>query len=77
MRKSIMIISLLLALVVVLSACQPTPQATQPPAAQQTPLTSPPAVSGEPVTLRVWTHQNDAFNTGLQEMADAYRSEYP
>jgi len=77
MRKSIMIISLLLALVVVLSACQPSPQATQPPAAQQTPLTSPPAVSGEPVTLRVWTHQNDAFNTGLQEMADAYRSEYP
>ena len=77
MRKAITIFSLLLALAVVLSACQPSPQATQPPAAQQTPLTSPPAVSGEPVTLRVWTHQNDAFNTGLQEMADAYRSEYP
>ena len=77
MRKSIVIFSLLLALAVVLSACQPSAQATQPPAAQQTPLTSPPAVSGEPVTLRVWTHQNDAFNTGLQEMADAYRSEYP
>ena len=31
----------------------------------------------EAVSLRVWTHQNDAFNTGLQELADAYSAEHP
>ena len=62
MRKSIMIFSLLLALVVVLSACQPPPQATQPPAAQQT---QPVEISfmawGAPEELAVWQKIVDEF----------------
>jgi multiple sugar transport system substrate-binding protein len=27
---------------------------------------------GETVTIRVWTHQNDAFNEGLENLADKY-----
>ncbi len=33
--------------------------------------------SGEAVTVRIWTHQNNAFNDGLQEIADAYMAENP
>ena len=32
---------------------------------------------GEAVTVRVWTHQNNAFNDGLQEIADAYTADNP
>lgn len=35
------------------------------------------ATSGEAVTVRVWTHQNNAFNDGLQKLADAYMAENP
>lgn len=32
---------------------------------------------GEPVTIRLWTHQNDAFNSGYQALADAYMAANP
>jgi len=35
-----------------------------------------PSESAE-TTLRVWTHQNDAFNDGLQALADSYMAEHP
>ena len=31
--------------------------------------------SAEGVTIRLWTHQNDAFNAGYQALADAYMTE--
>ena len=31
----------------------------------------------EAVTVRVWTHQNGAFNDGLQELAIAYSADHP
>ena len=35
------------------------------------------APAGEKVTLRVWTHQNNAFNAGYESLADAYMAENP
>lgn len=35
------------------------------------------APAGEEVTIRVWTHQNDAFNEGLETLANAYMAENP
>ena len=32
---------------------------------------------GEPITLRLWTHQNDAFNEGYQTLIDAYTADHP
>ena len=31
----------------------------------------------EAVTIRLWTHQNDAFNGGYQALIDAYTAEHP
>lgn len=36
-----------------------------------------PETSAEPVTIRVWTHQNDAFNQGYQTLAEAYMAANP
>jgi multiple sugar transport system substrate-binding protein len=36
-----------------------------------------PAATTEEVTIRVWTHQNDAFNAGYESLADAYMIENP
>lgn len=38
---------------------------------------APESEAAEPVTIRVWTHQNDAFNEGYQALADAYMAENP
>jgi multiple sugar transport system substrate-binding protein len=32
------------------------------------------AMSGEPVTIRVWTHQNDSFNAGYEALAEKYKA---
>ncbi len=32
---------------------------------------------GEPVTLRVWTHQNKSFNQALKDLAASYSEEHP
>jgi multiple sugar transport system substrate-binding protein len=64
----------LLAVWVVLSlvACAPKPPATEaPPEA-----TAPPA-EAEKVSLRMWVHQNEAFNAGYQALVDAYQAEHP
>ena len=33
--------------------------------------------AGEKVTIRVWTHQNNAFNSGYQALADKYMADHP
>ncbi len=33
--------------------------------------------SGDDVTVRLWTHQNDAFNNGYQSLAEAYMAANP
>ncbi len=52
------------------------PKAEQPKAEEPTaaPTQAPPA---EKVTLRVWTHQNNAFNEGYQALADKYMADHP
>lgn len=59
---------------------QPTaaPDATAPPAAaEDTSSSEDTSVSAEPVTLRLWTHQNSAFNSGYQALIDAYTAAHP
>jgi multiple sugar transport system substrate-binding protein len=70
-RKVILfLISILLITGLILSACAPSAEPTQAPAEE-----SPPAE--EAVTIRVWTHQNDAFNAGLESLAEAYMADNP
>jgi len=60
-KKSFLLLSGLLVLSLVLSACGGTDAPAE----------------AEGVTLRVWTHQNDAFNSGLEALADAYMADNP
>jgi multiple sugar transport system substrate-binding protein len=73
MKRNV-ILTLISALVVaglILSACAPSAEPTQAPAEEEA------APEGEAVTIRVWTHQNDAFNEGLENLAEAYMAENP
>jgi ABC-type glycerol-3-phosphate transport system substrate-binding protein len=36
-----------------------------------------PTLAQDAITIRVWTHQNDAFNGGLQVLADTYMASHP
>lgn len=72
MKKLLLIAILLLAL----AACggsapqvQPTVPSAGGGAAEES--------SGQPVSLRLWTHQNDAFNSGYQALIDAYTAANP
>jgi multiple sugar transport system substrate-binding protein len=55
--------------VLILSACGGTESAQ--PAGGAEPA------SVEPVTIRVWTHQNDSFNAGYEALAEKYKSSHP
>jgi multiple sugar transport system substrate-binding protein len=55
--------------VLILSACGGTESAQ--PAGGAEPA------AGEPVTIRVWTHQNDSFNAGYEALAEKYKSSHP
>ena len=35
------------------------------------------STEAEAITIRLWTHQNDAFNSGYQALADSYMAENP
>lgn len=79
MKRNV-ILTLISALVVVgllLSACAPSAEPTQAPAEEETAPEEEAAPEGEAVTIRVWTHQNDAFNEGLENLAEAYMAENP
>jgi multiple sugar transport system substrate-binding protein len=76
MKKNLyLLIGLMLVLVLALAACGGAEEepATEQPAAEE------PAAeeAGEAVTIRVWTHQNDAFNSGYESLAEAYMAENP
>lgn len=80
MKKILLILSLLLALA--LAACggatENTTQATPSGAGAEGDTTGEgESVATEPVTLRLWTHQNDAFNGGYQALIDAYTAANP
>ncbi len=92
-KKSLIItLSLLLFVSLFVSACggktaQPAPKSdsakseepAQPkaePAKKEEPAKSE-APAAEAVTIRIWTHQNNAFNDGLQKIADAYTAAHP
>src|SRR3989304_10514797 len=54
----------LVAMALLLSACGPG-------------ATEAPSAGGETASIRVWTHQNDAFDNGLKSLAEAYMAENP
>lgn len=75
-KKFFFVVCLLIIASLALTACGGAAPVTEAPALEDETVSEsePPA---EAVSLRVWTHQNDAFNTGLQELADAYSAEHP
>jgi multiple sugar transport system substrate-binding protein len=75
-EKFFFMVSLLIIASLALTACGGAAPVTEAPAVgdETASEAEPPA---EAVSLRVWTHQNDAFNAGLQELADAYTGEHP
>jgi len=70
------LISIFVVTGLILSACAPSAEPTQAPAEEAAPVEEA-APAGEEVTVRVWTHQNDAFNEGLENLAKAYMTENP
>ena len=70
MKKQTIVTAILLAALLLVTACSSAPAGT-------TADTGESGGSGEAVELRVWTHQNDAFNGGLKTLADAYMAEHP
>jgi multiple sugar transport system substrate-binding protein len=84
MKKLSLIILVLLLTALAFTACAKQPEATQAPASEKPAAEQPKAEepkaeepSGEAVTIRVWTHQNNAFNGGYQALADQYMAEHP
>ncbi|MBN1149079.1 MAG: extracellular solute-binding protein [Anaerolineales bacterium] len=68
-------LTILLSVALLLSACGgPATQAPAPTEAVSEPPAQP---AGEKITIRFWSHQNDAFNEGYQALADAYSAEHP
>jgi multiple sugar transport system substrate-binding protein len=68
MLRRIVVLSILLLALALVAACTGAP--------------APAGTGGESsgdaaVELRIWTHQNDAFNSGLQALADSYIAENP
>ena len=73
MKKLLLIAILLLAL----AACGGSTQQAQPTAPDAGGGVAEESGGGQPVSLRLWTHQNDAFNSGYQALIDAYTAENP
>lgn len=67
--KKLFMVFVLTALV--LTACGGGAQPAQPAAGGAEPATA------DEVTVRVWTHQNDAFNGGLEVLAESYMADNP
>jgi len=67
-----------LAIVVLLSLLTACGKATEAPSeATQPPEAAELSGEGEVVELRMWAHQNEAFNNGYQALIDAYMAEHP
>jgi multiple sugar transport system substrate-binding protein len=66
---------LLTTMVLILTACGGAPAA--PPAAGGEPTTAPAASGTEKVTLRLWSHQNVAFNQANQQIVDKFMAQNP
>lgn len=67
---------LLLSAAMLLTACQGTTP-SEAPAPAEPGAEEPAEPAAEEVTIRFWTHQNDAFNEGYQALADSYSADHP
>lgn len=77
MKKNLLLLlGLMLVFVLAFTACGGTDEADEEADTSDT-AAEPAEESAEEVTIRVWTHQNDAFNDGYQTLADAYTAENP
>jgi multiple sugar transport system substrate-binding protein len=74
-KVTLFLIALVLALALV--ACGGAAPETAEPTGEATTGGAETAGDAAPVTLRLWTHQNDAFNGGYQALIDAYTAENP
>ena len=64
--------TILLIVVLAVSACTPQSANTDSAAGEQSAQ-----AEGAKTTVRVWTHRNDSFNAGYEALADAYMVENP
>ncbi len=71
------ILTLMLVLIFVLTACGGTAPTTTVPVSGETPAATTAPVSSEPATLRMWVHTNNAFIAGYEPLIAAYQAEHP
>ncbi len=76
MSKKALLIGFVLLTVLSLVACGPSATETPTPATEQ-PSGGGGEAGGGQVSLRMWAHQNPAFNEGYQALIDAYQAEHP
>jgi multiple sugar transport system substrate-binding protein len=77
-KKLLLFLGLMLVFALALAACGGTTETGEEAETSDTaaePVTE--EEGGEAVTVRVWTHQNDAFNDGLYAIGDAFMAENP
>lgn len=76
MKKGMVI--LLIAVLLITACGTPTPAAQQPSVNQQEPTSAEvKSSSGEKITLKLWSHQNEAFNSANQEVLDKFMAQNP
>jgi ABC-type glycerol-3-phosphate transport system substrate-binding protein len=74
MAKRVCITVFVLLLVLVAAGCGPAPTAAPAPAEEAEPAEP---AEAEPVTLRFWTHQNEAFTRAYEGLIAAYQEQHP
>ena len=77
MKKRVLLGVLVVLLALSLAACGPGVAETPAPVEEETPAEEAPAEEAAPVSLRLWTHQNPAFNAGYEALIEAYQSANP
>jgi multiple sugar transport system substrate-binding protein len=55
----------------------PQSAATSAPAGDAGPTAAPAIAAGEKITLRIWSHQNQSFNTVNQQIVDKFMAQNP
>jgi multiple sugar transport system substrate-binding protein len=77
MKKRVLLGVLVVLLALSLAACGPGAAETPAPVEEEAPAEEAPAEEAAPVSLRLWTHQNPAFNAGYEALIEAYQSANP
>ncbi len=75
MKKSLLYVILIAALL--LSACSAKATTAAPATKASDQATQPPAQNGEKITIKLWSHQNQSFNSANQEIINKFMAQNP